>query len=198
MHSLYSFINTDYCLIVQEDGWVLNGENFKSDYYKYDYIGAPCHAAIVGDTLHFQYSWIDKPQRIVIQNGGFSLRSKRFLQAPNKYGLTHIPAQNASLWNEDVQLTGIYRPVLEVYGLRFAPESVAKQFAIEYLAPGFHDDLRFSDLVGIHGSSRKLIADKHIQANAEFNVSFRETDVLSFLQSIGYMIEYVLPNSDQA
>ena len=28
MHSLYAFIKTDYCLVVQDDGWVLNGDKF--------------------------------------------------------------------------------------------------------------------------------------------------------------------------
>ena len=36
MHSLYAFIDTDYCLIVQDDSWVLNGANFKPEYYEYD------------------------------------------------------------------------------------------------------------------------------------------------------------------
>ena len=148
MHSLHSFIKTDYCLIVQDDGWVLNGKNFTSNYYKYDYIGAPCHAAIVGNELQLGFTWIDKPERIVIQNGGFSLRSKRFLQAPNVHGITHVPSQDQHLWNEDVQLSGIFRPIFEVKGYKFASESLAKQFGIEYLAPNFHDDLDLTRLFG--------------------------------------------------
>jgi hypothetical protein len=34
MHSLYAFIETDYCLMVQDDGWVLNGANFKPEYLR--------------------------------------------------------------------------------------------------------------------------------------------------------------------
>ena len=43
MHQLYAFIDTEYCLIVQDDGWVLDGDNFMPEYYEYDYIGAPSH-----------------------------------------------------------------------------------------------------------------------------------------------------------
>jgi hypothetical protein len=56
MHSLYAFIETDYCLMVQDDGWVLNGANFHPEYYEYDYIGGclpRCYGrqrtALVGD-----------------------------------------------------------------------------------------------------------------------------------------------------
>ena len=198
MHSLHSFIKTDYCLIVQDDGWVLDGKNFTPNYYKYDYIGAPCHAAIVGNELQLGFAWRDNPERIVIQNGGFSLRSKRFLEAPNKYGLTHIPTKDQALWNEDVQLTGIYRPILEVYGIKFAPESVAKQFAIEYLAPTFHDDLDFTRLVGHHASSRKLVSADHVVIDAQSLESYREPDVLAHFQNLGYTIEYVARDSAQA
>jgi hypothetical protein len=192
MHSLHSFIKTDYCLIVQEDGWVLNGKNFSPNYYKYDYIGAPCHAAIVGNELQLGFTWIDKPERIVIQNGGFSLRSKRFLEAPNKYGLIHIPSQNNQLWNEDVQLTGIYRPILEVYGLKFAPESLAKHFSIEYLAPTFHDDLNLDQLFGHHAPSRKLVSTNHVVVDSNSLESYKEADVLAHLQNLGYTVEYVV------
>ena len=198
MHSLHSFIKTDYCLIVQDDGWVLNGQNFKPNYYKYDYIGAPCHAAIVGNELQLGFAWRDTPERIVIQNGGLSLRSKRFLEAPNKYGLTHIPAQDQALWNEDVQLTGIYRPILEVYGLKFAPESVAKQFAIEYLAPDFHDNLDLTNLFGHHASSRKLVSPNHVVVDSDSLESYREADVLAHFQNLGYTVEYVASNHTKA
>ena len=63
MHSLYSFIETDFCLIVQDDSWVLNGKNFKPEYYEYDYIGGACHAALVGNQLMLQLTWHDQYPR---------------------------------------------------------------------------------------------------------------------------------------
>lgn len=56
MHSLYAFIETDYCLIVQDDGWVLNGKNFKPEYYDYDYIGAPSHCAFGDGHLYLNFN----------------------------------------------------------------------------------------------------------------------------------------------
>src|SRR5476651_2455270 len=47
MYCLTHFIDTDFALIVQDDGWVVNGNNWRDEYLNYDYIGAPGHAAIV-------------------------------------------------------------------------------------------------------------------------------------------------------
>lgn len=41
LYQLMYYIDTDYCLIVQNDGWVLNGQNWQDAYWEYDYIGAP-------------------------------------------------------------------------------------------------------------------------------------------------------------
>jgi hypothetical protein len=198
MHSLHQFIHTEFCLVVQDDGWVLNGKNWQDSFYDYDYIGSPCHAAFVNNELQLGFTWRETPERIVIQNGGFSLRSKRFLQAPNVHGITHVPAQDQRLWNEDVQLSGIFRPIFEVKGYKFAPESLAKQFGIEYLAPDFHDDLDLTRLFGHHAPSRKLVSPNHVVVDSTFLESYRELDVLAHFQNLGYTIEYVASNFSQA
>ena len=200
MHSLYAFIKTDYCLIVQDDSWVLDGKNFKPEYYDYDYIGAATHAAIVGSELQLQGQWVDEPNRLMIQNGGFSLRSKRFLEAPNKLGLTHKQADNVYLWNEDVQLTGVYRPLLESCGLKYASEDVARGFALEYAVPKLYEGFDLSQLLGHHGQSRKLVGTKHVQiAMSEVDVrnAVGEVGFLTYLQSIGYTVEYLASRHTQ-
>lgn len=198
MHSLYAFIETDYCLIVQDDSWVIDGKNFKPEYYEYDYIGAATHAAVVGNQLMLHGTWVDEPNRVMVQNGGFSLRSKRFLEAPNKLGLTHTHADNIYLWNEDVQLTAIKRGILESNGLRFASEEVARGFAVEYAVKKLYDGFDYSQLLGHHGQTRKLIGPRHIKilmTEAEVANSQGETEFLSYLQSIGYEIEYASPSN---
>jgi hypothetical protein len=198
MHSLYAFIDTDYCLIVQDDSWVLNGANFKPEYYEYDYIGGVSHAAMVGNQLLLQGSWHDKFPRTLVQNGGFSLRSKRFLEAPNKLGIVHNHAQDIHLWNEDVQLSCLKRHTFAELGMKYASEKTIRDFSIENVIPTFHDDFDFGRLVGCHSTSRKLVSDTHILVNPICVTSHREPDFLSFLQSIGYTIEYVASNHTQA
>jgi len=193
IHCLYSFIDTDFCLVVQDDGWVINGGNFLEAYYEYDYIGAPCHAAIIGDQLVQGFGWTQTPSATVIQNGGLSLRSRRFLEAPNRHGFAYLPETRAPLFNEDIQLTGTLRPALEAAGIRFAPLEIARNFAVEYLGPGFHDSLDFSRLVGHHARSRRLIAPYHVDvglSQSQAAMIYREMEFLEHLSAIGYRLTF--------
>ena len=198
MHSLYAFIDTDYCLIVQDDSWVLNGANFREDYYNYDYLGGACHAAMMGNQLLLQGTWHDKFPRTIVQNGGFSLRSKRFLEAPNKLGIVHNHAQDIHLWNEDVQLSCLKRHIFAEHGIKYASEKTVRDFSLENVIPTFHDDFDFNRLLGCHNTAFKLVSDTHILVNPVCVTSHRAPDFLSFLQSIGYTIEYVARDSAQA
>ena len=192
MHCLQSFIKTEYCLVVQDDGWVLNGNNFKSNYYDYDYIGAPSHCGLVGNQFLLQFGWVMHPERRVVQNGGFSLRSKRLLSIMNEKGLIHRYATEIHSWNEDAQYTAILRPTLEDWGIKYAPENIAKNFSIEYVGPIYHDSFDYSVLVGHHAQTRQLVGDMHIKmkvSNEEVDRMYGERQFLNYLQSIGYTIE---------
>lgn len=63
---LHKHIETDHVLIVQRDGWVLNPESFDPAWLNLDYIGP----------LFVQYDRVG--------SGGFSLRSKKIMQATAK------------------------------------------------------------------------------------------------------------------
>src|SRR5580658_3265854 len=119
IHSLHYHIRTDYALIVQDDGWALNGTNWNDQWFDYDYIGAPCHVAGVGGRLCLNYSWLGQPDAIQVMNGGFSLRSRTFLEAPTKYGVCYNIVRMPYLSNEDIQLGLVLRNSLEKLGLKF-------------------------------------------------------------------------------
>lgn len=192
MYSLHNFIETDYVLIVQDDGWVIDGNNFTEDYYQYDYIGSVTHAALTETNFHYNWSWtqLNEPM-FIIQNGGFSFRSKRFLQAPGKHGIMHSTFNVQPFCNEDVQLTSFLRPALEAVGMKYAPTDVAKQFSAEYFCPGVHDDIDMNKLVGLHGQSRKLVKTNKIQVTVKtltIEEQYRESEFLAFLLGKGYEI----------
>ena len=192
MHCLNSFIKTEYCLVVQDDGWVLNGKNFQSHYYDYDYIGAPSHCGLVGNKFYLQFGWVVHPERRVVQNGGFSLRSKRLLGILNEKGLIHRYATEIHSWNEDAQLTAVLRPNLEDWGIKYAPENIAKNFSIEYVGPIYHDNFDYRNLVGHHAQTRQLVGNMHIKMKVteeQVDQMYGERDFLNYLQSIGYTIE---------
>jgi hypothetical protein len=104
---LYKYIETSHVLLIQHDGYVLDGSRWSDEFLQYDYIGAP---------------WTYKDGRNV-GNGGFSLRSRR---------LHEILASDKSIdicSPEDEIIGRLYRPYLEKnYGVKFAPEYLAHKF----------------------------------------------------------------------
>jgi hypothetical protein len=193
MFSLHNFINSDFCLIVQQDGWVLNGGNWRDEFFDFDYIGAPCHAAFVGNQLISNFQWVGNPSAMVIQNGGFSLRSLKLLKAPSQLGAMYYFSDKLVLQNEDVQLTGIFKNVLENNGIKFAPVTLAKYFSLEYAGRDFNDDVSFDNLFGLHGQTRKLIGFDQIHISISGNdvdKIYKERELLNFLRKINYSISY--------
>lgn len=126
VHYLNDYVDTEYCLLVQPDGFVINPLMWTDEFLKYDYIGAPwdlnhSHNAIAHcpeDLSHL------KKTPIVVGNGGFSLRSKKFLQE-----CSHIRYDGAI--NEDVFVCSVIRKYLIERGVSFAPVSLANRFSFE-------------------------------------------------------------------
>ncbi len=111
---LYKHIDTEFVLLIQHDGFVLDGECWDEDFLNYDYIGAP-------------WLYIDGKN---VGNGGFSLRSKKLLDILGKDDF--IQATDP----EDQAICRLYRDYLErKHGIKFAPEEVADRFSFELREP---------------------------------------------------------------
>lgn len=178
IYALHRFISTDFALLVQDDGWVLDGRQWRADYRNFDYIGAPTNFARITDTQGVRYirgyDWLeqmDHPQLRVdfVMNGGFSLRSRRLLRAPTDLRIdyvlppvTGVPGPPYEMhWSgnsqfEDAQLCLHMRAPLESAGMRFAPFPIARQFAFEHVHPGMHQGLTLMEVFGHHSKLRKL------------------------------------------
>ena len=53
IYNLSDHIDTEYCLLVQPDGFVINPDKWEDEFFKYDYIGppwygSPMHTSILG------------------------------------------------------------------------------------------------------------------------------------------------------
>jgi glycosyltransferase involved in cell wall biosynthesis len=117
-----------HVLTVHPDGYVQNPSAWRDEWLEWDYIGA---------------SWWYKDS-MNVGNGGFSLRSKRFIELCSKLELqTYHP--------EDDVLCRQLRPWFEKeYGIKFAPDDVANRFSIEaYAVPPPHN--KYSGQFGYHG-----------------------------------------------
>jgi hypothetical protein len=120
-----SLLETDFFLIVEWDGFVVNPDAWSNVFYDYDYIGAPlpnCWKNICG-------------------NGGFTLRSKKFLTTQKEIGKLF----SRNRWcPEDIYLSFVKRKTFESAGCKYAPTDIAYKFATEngeykkYQSFGFH------------------------------------------------------------
>jgi hypothetical protein len=121
---LPTFIETPFLLMVQWDGYVVAPSAWSPAFQQYDYVGA-------------RWPWVG--DGLSVGNGGFCLRSKKFLAALMESRFT-LDAR----FNSDWLVCRSYRPELERdYGIRFAPETVADLFSHEKVVPrgptfGFH------------------------------------------------------------
>jgi hypothetical protein len=106
-------VNTGHALYVQWDGIANDKTQWTDDFLKYDYIGAP---------------WPWEPEGKNIGNGGFSLRSKKLLEACQD----HVIALTDNIAvAEDKIIGSVHRTYLEQQGIQFAPTALAKQFSFE-------------------------------------------------------------------
>ncbi len=188
---LHYHIRTDYVLIVQEDGWVLNGANWNDDWFNYDYIGSPCPYAGIDGKVVPNFLWAGNPHAIPVLCGGFSLRSRALLEAPTKYGICYKICEEPLLRNEDVQICLSLRRSLEARGLRIAPLSVALEFSVEYMHPVVHKDLDLTTLFGQHAKTRRIRPNSIIETNLhqhEIDQIFGENRLIALLEAYGYTV----------
>lgn len=116
IHKLPEYLNSDFCIIIQYDGFVINPQEFSPHFFHYDYIGAPWP--------HFD--------SMRVGNGGFSWRSKKLIEATAS--LNYAPPLIA----EDLFICRQERPRLEHdHGIRFAPPELAGHFSCESIEVPF-------------------------------------------------------------
>lgn len=121
---LPDLFNTDFVLIIQMDGKILNPLAWTNDFFNYDYIGAPWknnNKSITNILRKKNRNCFNKD--LYIGNGGFSLRSKRFCQ--------FVKENTIDAYCEDVYASVILRDKLEKAGMKFAPYDIAKKFSVE-------------------------------------------------------------------
>lgn len=109
LSQMVDHVETSHCLVAQWDGHVLDAQRWRPEFLDYDYIGA---------------RWPQFVDDHDVGNGGFSLRSRRLMEACRE------PQFHAS-HPEDIAIGRLNRLWLEGSGLRFAPPSIADLFATE-------------------------------------------------------------------
>lgn len=122
VRKLAKYITTEFVLVQQWDSWVLDSESWSDEFLEVDFVGS---------------AWLET-DGFAVGNGGFSIRSKRLMEA-----VANDPII-VSTHPEDNMLCKVYRPYLEAkYGFKWASIELADKFAFELKSPiqktfGFH------------------------------------------------------------
>lgn len=139
VYKLKDYIDTDFVLIVQHDGYVLRPHKWSDEFLQYDYIGAPWPRDRFFDT---------DGTNVRVGNGGFSLRSKKLLDLPTKLDLPFTD-NGTGFFHEDGFICLYHRKELIENSVKFAPVAVASRFSRErwctdsVMQPfGFHNNRR--------------------------------------------------------
>jgi hypothetical protein len=103
-------VRTDHCMVIQWDGFVVDAQQWDPAFLDYDYIGA---------------TWPQFDDGYDVGNGGFSLRSRRLLDACRTSEF--VPSHP-----EDLAICRTNRALLEQqFGIRFADRATAERFSFE-------------------------------------------------------------------
>jgi hypothetical protein len=148
LRKLHEYITTDFCLVIQSDGFVINPNLWSNEFLNYDYIGAPWPDDadwIARQSMNFQEKYIQNLKNGIgrVGNGGFSLRSKNLL------ALTAMAPFHENMHPEDNYFAIHYLDYFRGKGIKFAPVEVAARFSLEN--PIKEVAYNFKNSFGFHG-----------------------------------------------
>lgn len=122
---LYKFIETDYIILIHDDGFIVNPKSWSEEFLKYDYIGAPWPVPKIKYDKYFR----DKENNLIRVGNSVSLRSKRLLELPSKLGLEWSDPHG--YYHEDGYLCVQNRDILQKNGIKFADFQSSLNFSRE-------------------------------------------------------------------
>ncbi len=159
LNDLHKFIDTNFCLIVQADGFVLNASSWQDAFLNYDYIGAPWPKNLkIVESSGDVFLEVKNNQ---VGNGGFSLRSKRLLNETAKINIERL---NLPFVSEDLIICHFLYGEMVESGIKFPPPEFAAKFSIENDTASYGQNPNTS--FGFHG---KLLRDRIFNALSSKN-----------------------------
>ena len=158
LNELHKYVNTEFCLVIQADGFILNAHRWQEKFLEYDYIGAPWPKIL---TLAG-----GPDQMLVMQNqvgnGGFSLRSKRLLLETANINFDDLTFPTKS---EDLIICHFLHEEMLKRGIAFPAPEFAAQFSIESKYASYGQTPKTS--FGFHGKSLRDLIFNSINNNSD-------------------------------
>jgi hypothetical protein len=125
IYDLRNHVDTEFALLVHDDGFVVNPQQWNPEWLNYDYIGAP---------WPYIEAFKDANGTPIRVGNSVGLRSRKILDLPSTLGL-EWKSYMFNNTNEDAFLAIHNRRVLDMEGCKFAPFEVAVNFSREIPLP---------------------------------------------------------------
>lgn len=117
VYDLWKHVDTEFCILVHEDGFIVHPESWDPAFLMYDFCGSPFDI----DTAIAIQGGRDQPLSRV--GNSVSIRSRRLLKLPTDTNMEWRRFNADS--NEDTFVSCHNRKIFEACGMRFAPLEVA-------------------------------------------------------------------------
>lgn len=123
IYKLGSHIDTEFVILIHDDGFIVNPDMWRDEFLDYDYIGAPWPLPLDN------FSYRDINGEIIRVGNSVSIRSKRLIDLAPKLNLEWRTFHG--YYNEDGFICVNYRHIYKEHGMKFADIDVAKYFSHE-------------------------------------------------------------------
>jgi hypothetical protein len=125
VYNLTDYVNTDFVILIHDDGFIVNPGSWREEFLNYDYIGGAWN----------NKNFIDRDGKQIRVGNSVSLRSKKLLDIPKKLNMPWVPYENN--FNEDTQICVWNRNLFLDNGIVFADFDVSKYFSHEEIFPEY-------------------------------------------------------------
>lgn len=120
----FKHFDTESVLIVQRDGFVVDGSLWNDEFASFDYIGSPWP------------KFLQKITKCDIGNGGFSLRSRRLMNL-----ISYFDYPSVDEVAEDVFISRLF-PLWQSIGFKLPTLEIASSFSLEWILDEFSEPLK--------------------------------------------------------
>jgi hypothetical protein len=160
LNNLIDYVETQFCLVVQADGFVLNANRWNYDFLNYDYTGAPwpIDLKIQSGDLSLNLNLTKNS----VGNGGFSLRSRRLLAKTKNIDFENLSFPSQS---EDLILCHYLYDEMVKAGIKFPTPEIAASFSVESADAAYGQNPKTS--FGFHGKDIRDLIFKSIFSQAK-------------------------------
>ena len=163
IEDLYKYFDTTHCLIIQDDGFIVNSDQWNNDFLNFDYIGAPW-TKTVSPKKNLNIELLNNR----VGNGGFSLRSKKFASVCKDLNFFNLK-DKFSINNEDIIICHYLYDYMIKKDIKFAPIKLASNFSMEDEKTNNQYGYDINKVFGFHGKHLANFFKKRFNKKKLFN-----------------------------